>query len=80
MPHGEAALIGKEGVVIGAGLGPEGVVRVASEEWGAVSPSGPLPRGTRIRVTDLDGLMLTVEPLIDEPVPAAAPAEGGTIA
>jgi membrane-bound serine protease (ClpP class) len=78
IPHGAAALIGKEGVVIGAGLGPDGVVRVASEEWRAVSTSGPLPRDTRIRVTGLDGLVLTVEPLIDEHVSASAPAEGGT--
>ncbi|MGZ5300796.1 MAG: NfeD family protein, partial [Actinomycetota bacterium] len=40
IPHGADALIGKEGVVLGAGLGAEGVVRVASEEWRAVSPSG----------------------------------------
>jgi membrane-bound serine protease (ClpP class) len=78
IPHGADALIGKEGVVIGAGLGPDGVVRVASEEWRAVSSSGPLPRDTRIRVAGLDGLVLTVEPLIDEHVPASAPAEGGT--
>ena len=78
IPHGADALIGKEGVVIGAGLGPHGVVRVASEEWRAVSSSGPLPRNTRIRVIGLDGLVLTVEPLIDEHVPASAPVEGGT--
>ena len=78
VPHGAEALIGKEGVVLGAGLGAEGVVRVASEEWRAVSPSGPLPRNTRVRVTGLDGLVLTVEPFIDEHVPASAPAEGGT--
>jgi hypothetical protein len=39
-----------------------------------------LPRDTRIRVIGLDGLVLTVEPLIDEHVPASAPAEGGTTA
>ncbi len=78
IPRGAEALIGKEGVVVGAGLGPEGVVRVASEEWRAVSPASPLPRDTRIRVTGLDGLVLTVEPLIDEHVSASAPAEGGS--
>jgi membrane-bound serine protease (ClpP class) len=78
VPHGAEALIGKEGVVLGAGLGAEGVVRVASEEWRAVSPSGPLPRNTRVRVTGLDGLVLTVEPFIDQHVPASAPAEGGS--
>lgn len=78
IPHGADALIGKEGVVLGAGLGPHGVVRVASEEWRAISPSGPMPKDTQIRVTGLDGLVLTVEPLIDEHVSASAPAEGGT--
>ena len=77
VPHGADALIGKEGVVISAGLGPDGVVRVGSEEWGAVSSAGPLRGDTRIRVTGLNGLVLTVEPLIDEHVPASSPAEGG---
>jgi membrane-bound serine protease (ClpP class) len=78
VPHGADALIGKEGVVLGSGLGPEGVVRVGSEEWHALSSSGPLRGDTRIRVTGLTGLQLTVEPIIDEPVPASVPAEGGT--
>ena len=78
VPHGAEAIIGKDGVVIGAGLGPNGVVRVASEEWRAVSTSGPIPVGSRVRVTGLDGLVLTVESLADEHRPAVAPAEGGT--
>jgi membrane-bound serine protease (ClpP class) len=78
IPHGADALVGKEGVVIGAGLGPDGVVRVSSEEWRAVSSAGSLPRDTRIRVTGLDGLVLTVVPLIEEHVPASVPVEGGT--
>jgi membrane-bound serine protease (ClpP class) len=77
VPHGADALIGKDGVVIGAGLGPTGVVRIAAEEWRATSPAGPLPGGTRVRVTALDGLVLTVEPLIDEHVSASVPTEGG---
>ena len=80
MPHGADALIGKEGVILGPGLGPEGVVRVGSEEWYAVSTAGPLRGDTKIRVTGLTGLKLTVEPIIDEPVPASVPAEGGTTA
>ena len=44
LPHGMQAILGKEGVVIGSGLGPAGVVRVASEEWRAESSAGPLPR------------------------------------
>lgn len=80
IPHGADAIVGKHGVVIGEGLGPKGVVRVASEEWQAISPAGPLAAGTSIRVAGLDGLVLTVEPLVHEHVPAAAPAEGGTTA
>jgi membrane-bound serine protease (ClpP class) len=80
VPHGAEALIGKEGVVLGSGMGPEGVVRVGSEEWRAVSPAGLLRGDTRIRVTGLTGLILTVEPINDEPVPASVPAEGGTTA
>ncbi len=77
LPHGMQAILGKEGVVIGAGLGPMGVVRVASEEWRAESSAGPLPGGARIKVTGHDGLVLTVEPSIEEHVPASLPAEGG---
>lgn len=80
VPHGADALIGKDGVVLGSGLGPDGVVRVGSEEWRAVSPAGPLRGDTRIRVTGLTGLVLTVEPIIDEHVPASVPAEGGPTA
>ena len=76
VPHGADALVGKDGVVIGAGLGPTGVVRIAAEEWRATSPAGPLPGGTRVRVTALDGLVLTVEPFSDEHVSASAPTEG----
>ena len=42
--------------------------------------AGPLRGDTKIRVTGLTGLKLTVEPIIDEPVPASVPAEGGTTA
>ena len=45
----------------------------------AESSAGPLPAATRIKVTGLDGLVLTVEPHpMEEHVPASAPAEGGT--
>lgn len=77
-PQGAEAVVGRPGVVIGTGLGATGVVRVDAEEWRARTTAGPLPRGTRIRVTALDGLVLTVEPLEDEHLPAITPAEGGT--
>jgi membrane-bound serine protease (ClpP class) len=64
--QGPQAVIGREGVVLGNGLVPEGVVRVAAEEWKAISTTGPVPPGTMVRVTRLDGLVLTVEPLESE--------------
>jgi len=73
-------VVGQEGVALAAGVDAKsGVVRVAAEEWRAVSPSGPIPGGARIRVRSLDGLVLTVEPATDEHA-AGAPApvtEGG---
>lgn len=78
---GPEIVIGKEGVVLGSGLAPGGVVRVAAEEWKAVSTSGPIPGGTRIKVTALDGLVLTVEPVDAEHAPTggAPPARGGNV-
>jgi membrane-bound serine protease (ClpP class) len=56
-------VIGHEGVALAAGIGPQGgIVRVDSEEWRAVAPSGTIEGGARVRVTSLDGLVLTVEP------------------
>jgi len=59
------AVVGLQGVVLAGGLGPTGVVRVASEEWKAKAEA-PIPSGSRIKVTALDGLVLTVEPVPDE--------------
>ncbi len=79
--QGPDIVIGKEGVVVGDGVGPDGgVVRVASEEWRARSDAGALPGGTHVKVTALDGLILTVEPLSQEdaPAPVSTPvSEGG---
>ena len=77
--QGPERVVGREGVVLARGLDPEGVVRVAAEEWKATSSAGSLPAGTRIRVTRLDGLVLTVEPLEREHASAGdvAPAQGG---
>lgn len=73
--QGPEAIVGKEGVVVGVGVDPRGgVVRVAAEEWKAVAPGGPLSPGARIRVASLDGLVLTVEPLVSEHAPADVPA------
>jgi membrane-bound serine protease (ClpP class) len=48
-------------------LAPDGKVMVRGEYWNATS-STPLDPGTRVRVTAVNGLTLTVEPL--PPVPA----------
>ena len=77
-PQGAEAVVGREGVVLGGGLDPDGVVRVAAEEWRAIAPH-PLPPGAKVRVTKLDGLVLTVEPLDLEHAQTGgvAPAQGG---
>jgi membrane-bound serine protease (ClpP class) len=79
--QGPESIVGKEGVVLARGVDEHGgLVRVAAEEWQAVSPSGLITHGTPVRVTRLDGLMLTVEPLDHEHEAAGAPAaatEGG---
>jgi len=75
-------IVGAEGVALATGVSPAGgIVRVAAEEWRAVAPDGPIAGGATIRVTSLDGLVLTVEPVASEraAVGQRAPAEeGGT--
>jgi membrane-bound serine protease (ClpP class) len=77
---GPEAIVGRVGVALGAGLDPRGVVRVAAEEWNAVSEAGPIPGGAPVRVSRIEGLVLTVEPVVEhaptDPVPPA-PARGG---
>ena len=69
------SVVGQEGVALAAGVGPKGgVVRVASEEWRAVAPSGPIQGGARVRVIALDGLVLTVEPSAEHAEPEASTA------
>jgi membrane-bound serine protease (ClpP class) len=77
--QGPGAVIGREGVVLPGGLDPDGVVRVAAEEWKATTAGGPIPEGSRIRVIRLDGLVLTVEPVASEHASTgdALPARGG---
>src|SRR5262249_49882860 len=58
---GTEAMIGETGVATSA-LEPDGMVFVRGEYWKAVSPA-PLPAGAHIRVTAIEGLRLTVEPL-----------------
>jgi membrane-bound ClpP family serine protease len=70
LPLGTQAVVGREGVALSGGLNPKGVVRVDAEEWHAVSSAGRIPGGATVRVTRLDGLVLTVEPAETEHAPA----------
>jgi len=71
-------LVGVEGVVQKP-LDPEGVVLVAAEEWSAISVGREeLARGTRVRVTAVDGLRLTVEPIEDR-TPASPDVPEGSV-
>jgi membrane-bound serine protease (ClpP class) len=59
---GPEAVVGKEGIALSSGLHPNGVVRIAGEQWRAISTSGSVEGGKPVRVTSIDGLTLTVEP------------------
>jgi membrane-bound serine protease (ClpP class) len=65
-------LVGKEGIVV-YDLVPTGVIQIASEEWTAEAVEGTPIRGDHVRVVEVDGLTLKVEP-----VGAAAPAVPGS--
>ncbi|MGZ8581789.1 MAG: NfeD family protein [Actinomycetota bacterium] len=78
--HGAETVVGRTGVAIGAGLTPSGIVRVSSEEWRATSADGSsIPAGAPVKVTRLDGLVLTVDRDTTEHETAAVPKadEGG---
>jgi membrane-bound ClpP family serine protease len=64
--------------VLGDGLRPEGIVRAAAEEWNAVAAGGgTIPGGARVRITAIDGLQVTAEPLGDDgPSPGGLAAPG----
>jgi membrane-bound serine protease (ClpP class) len=68
-------LIGREGTVE-TDLAPEGVVLVASEQWSARSVAGPLRKGERVRVVNVDRLRLDVE-RAEQQAPAPPESEGG---
>ena len=73
-------VVGKEGVALGSGVDARGgIVRVAAEEWRAVAPAGTIPGGRPVRVTRIDGLVLTVEPAAEEHTTTgvASPAKEG---
>ncbi|MGA9162496.1 MAG: nodulation protein NfeD [Actinomycetota bacterium] len=65
-------LVGLEGIVL-RDLNPTGVVQIASESWTAESTRGTPRRGEHVRVVQMEGLKLRVEPT---EAPARATAEG----
>jgi membrane-bound serine protease (ClpP class) len=58
---GHEGMIGETGVASGM-LAPEGMIMVRGEYWTAVSRT-PVAAGTPVRVTEISGLRLTVEPI-----------------
>jgi membrane-bound serine protease (ClpP class) len=60
---GGEGMIGETGAAI-TELAPEGKVFVHGEYWDAVSPR-PVAAGARVRVTAIDKLKLTVEPVVE---------------
>ena len=58
---GEQALIGHKAIALEDFQG-KGHVRVFSENWNAVSEK-PISKGSAVRITAMDGLVLTVEPI-----------------
>ncbi len=59
---GKESLVGKTGVVTQV-LDPQGSVQLAGEMWSAelAEPGEPLPEGTRVKVTVVEGLRLKVK-------------------
>ena len=68
-------LIGIEGVVL-RDLHPRGVVQIASEHWTAESVRGTPRKGERVRVVEMEGLKLKVEP-VEAPAAASTGPRGG---
>lgn len=66
---GAGSLLGARGVVVIA-LDPEGKVRVGHELWRArtARAHAPLAAGSAVRVEDVSGLTLVVQPADDSPV------------
>ncbi len=61
---GAEGLIGKIGIVKND-LNPQGRIQIHGELWKAASRQ-PLSEGARVRVTGIEGLVMMVEPVVDE--------------
>lgn len=72
---GADGMIGAEGIVTLA-LDPHGKIETRGEFWNAES-AVPVPEGARVRVTALNGLTVTVEPVVVPDAPAASTSNEG---
>ena len=68
-------LVGSEGVVL-RDLHPRGVVQIASEHWTAEAVRGTPRKGDHVRVVEMDGLKLKVEP-VETPAASSSGRRGG---
>ena len=58
---GSSGIIGEVGIVKKA-IMPDGKIMIHGELWNAIAKE-PIPEGTRVRVLNLENLVLEVEPL-----------------
>jgi membrane-bound serine protease (ClpP class) len=58
---GEKAFIGKTGITLNT-LDPIGTIRIYGEIWKAESVAGTIKEGQKVRVTEVEGLKVFVEP------------------
>jgi membrane-bound serine protease (ClpP class) len=76
---GVEGLVGATGVTL-SDLAPNGTVRVVNETWTAQATAGSIAGGTSVRVVDVRGVKLLVEPAPVAPVAFVGPATVGTAA
>jgi membrane-bound serine protease (ClpP class) len=79
---GPELLVGQIGMALSE-IDPMGQVRAGKETWTAVARGGPIPAGTRVRVVEVAGVRLVVEPAGTPPTISAltglpAGREGGS--
>jgi len=51
-------------------IDPTGSVRIQGEIWKAESVAGPILKGAKIKVRQIKGLLLIIEPIISKPLPS----------
>ena len=71
-------IVGRGGVAHSP-IAPDGTAIVESELWSARSSAGPIPKGTPIRVIELDGMTAVVEAAAPIPVDDSAPFGDGAV-